>query len=200
MPVARGKITIFFDAEARTVGSGWTETWYSPAVDYSVLLSQAMDYVKVRKELLGIGATIIAVRVSDDTVFRDALTRAVQGKDGFGNTYVNAGPDDHDPVQVSLLCRIEAGPLYRRSLMLSGLPDSVTDQLVTQGVFQVFLNTPQFKQWVKKITDLKWQIRTQIKPHTIPPSFTVQTIDGIFPVMVRNRKRGRRFFQFVGAR
>lgn len=199
MAIARGKFTIFFNAQGGTAPTGWTESWYKTVTDYSELLALAAGYVKVRKELLGDGASITYYRISDDTVKRDTQVVYVQGKDGISQKYTNA-EDAYDPVQVDLLLRVEGTPFTRRQWALSGLPDSVTRSLVAGGVEGVFINGAAFKNLTSYIISNGLAIRKEVKPSTDPKTYVLITVDKIQPITVRNRKRGRPFNLFRGRR
>lgn len=200
MAFTQAKMTIFFGASGgRGVPpTGWSETWYTRDTSYDATLKSAEKYCKVRKQLLGKSAFLIGARVSDAIVKRDTLITELQGEDQTTSSYFTGDGDIHDPTQVDLLVRVEGGPFYRRSWFVSGLPDSVTDQAKEFGVTNFFTALPLWKQLLKVMTDQRFCIRAKDRDN--PNQKILVDITNIIPRMVRNRKRGRPFDLFHGAR
>lgn len=98
---------------------GWIETWYMTAGSARGALDAATgDKLLKRKGLLGKGATIEAVRVSDVAVWGDTLVK------GYGPAAAVGKVDLMSDIPgASVLARVEAGPLYRRGWLVRGVPD-----------------------------------------------------------------------------
>lgn len=199
-PDAKQKIVIFYEAAGKTAPTGWTETWYTPQTDPDKAIGEARTYVSFRRNFLGNGCFIQAVRVSLIPSSRVAGVYFFQGTEGLPQGYTNAPDDDYDPTQVDLLLRVKAGNNAARQWWLGGLPDSQTDQLKTQGTTAPFIQQVIQSQTIQTIKNNGWLIRSQIKPHTTPPTFQSFPITSVQPVMIRNRKRGRPFYLFRGRR
>lgn len=200
MPDAQSKVTIFFQAEGKNVPTGWTETFWTSEANLQVAVTDCKrTYVPRRKELLGNGATISHIRATSVPTTRLSYIEFIRGKDGEGNRFTRRPEDDFDPTQVDLLVRLQTANGHRRQFWLAGLPDSVTDTALTQGIDAAFSNSPIFKQLVAAIVGLQYQIRYKATAGP-PPTYLAAPITEAFPVMVRNRKRGRPFFLFRGRR
>lgn len=200
MPDAATKVTIFFEATGGTAPTGWTETFYSGVSDLQSALQQTMlNYVPKRKALLGVGASIQAVRTSKIPPNRSSAIAFLVGKDGQGDLFTTSPADDYDPTQVDLLCRVTDSAGKRRQLWVAGLPDSQTDQLLSQGITGAFINSPAWKQFVKAILTVQFGIRSKLT-NGPPPTFAFNQIATVDPIMVRNHKKGRPFFLFRGRR
>jgi len=209
MAQTRGKITVIFQhrptSTTNQIGSlpsGWTETWYTPwpSGSYTALLALAKGYVAVRKEMLGVGAFVEAVRVSDDEVFRDSLWyEFLKQKENSSSIFTTPVTDGVDVPWTDLMCRVEAGPFKRRTFWVAGLPDEVTETWVTQGVDPTFVFS---KAWVALVNYIiaNFSERVAVRPATTPPTFTLQGITNIIPRQVRIRKKGRPFGLLRGLR
>src|SRR5262249_26477925 len=156
------------------------ETWYSSQTDLGNLIQQGRNYVKVRRALLGVGTNVQFLRASTIPPNRVTQVYFTTGKEGEPDLFTTSPDDDHDPTQVDLLVRIDATPKGRRQLALSGLPDSVTDQLLLTGVKGAFTSSAAYKQWSSFIQNSGWGIRvkTAVGP---PPTFTMNTITMLTP-------------------
>jgi hypothetical protein len=193
------KLTVFFEATGGTAPTGWTETFYCPLTDLDLTIKLGKDYAKVRKALLGVGASMKFIRAADIPPDRTTVVYYLVGKEGEPDLFTTSPADDHDPTQVDLLVRMDSTPKGRRQFALSGLPDSVTDQLLLTGVNGAFTASPAFKQWSNFIQtrNLQIRVRTAVGP---PPVYSYNTINRLTPIMIRNRKRGRPFELFRGRR
>jgi len=200
MADAQSKITVFFHGAGTSVSTGWTETFWSSEANLQVAVTECKrKYIPRRKELLGNGATITHVRATSVPSTRLSYIEFIRGKDGEGNFFTKRPSDDFDPTQVDLLCRLQTANGHRRQLWLGGLPDSVTDTIVAQGIDAAFISSPLFKQLGAAIVDLQYAIRWKMKDGSAI-SYHATPITEVFPIMVRNRKRGRPFFLFRGRR
>jgi len=194
------KVNIFFEAAGGTSPTGWTETFYMPGTSLQQNLNSVVQqYVSPRASLLGMGARIQSIRVSHVAADRQTFIQFMSGKQGQPDLFTTSPQDDYDPTQVDLLLRIQDAIGKRRQFWLGGLPDSVTDQLVQQGVTGAFVNSPVFKQWSNAITGLGFQIQS-IAMKGPPPVYSYNAINLVQPIMVRKRNRGRPFYLFRGRR
>lgn len=197
----RAKGTVFFQAVGGSVPVGWTETWYTADSNQDALISNLVNYVKVRKQLLGAGASIIAVRAADDTVPRATKIQEIVGNAGIGTIYNAIPADAFDPLQSDLLVRISAGVAAHRNFFLAGIPDSQDNQLDQAGINPAFIGNAAWKDWINFITvGSNFRIRFQPVPHVIPAQYALTTITDAVPRMMRKRNRGRPFFLFRGRR
>lgn len=200
MADALGKVTIFFEAQGKSVPTGWTETFWVGTSDLTVNVQNVIaKYVNKRRALLGTGAFIQAVRSTSVPSTRLSYIQFLVGKEGDASLFTNADADAYDPTQVDLLVRLQSTDGHRRQMWVGGLPDSVTDQLVTNGITGAFVASPAWKQFAQGIKDAQFQIRWKAT-NGPPPTYNASLITDIFPVQVRNRKRGRPFFLFRGRR
>lgn len=199
MADAQLRIIIGFESAGGTAPTGWSETWYPAGSNADDALIQAKAYVAKRKELLGMGATVQFAKVTNIPPNRQSKIYFFEGKEGTPTLFTGSG-DQYDPTQVDLLMRVQSTtPAARRQWAISGLPDSVTNQLIQSGVKDTFVTSPIFKQLIALIKSLGWGIRKKTA-NGPPPVFTFASITDIFPIMVRNRKRGRPFELFRGRR
>lgn len=148
MPMA--KVTFFYE-----YGSyGWSESlWHTYTSDLIECSTDAEAYGAARAKISGAGVYLAAMRFSDDIIYRDSkfdpqsfytanpgvpgptspVPNAVQvvGQVG-GESTPPANP--YDAVQI----RMEGGSLYRREMMVRGLPQSIMSVNfgpVIQGVY-----------------------------------------------------------------
>ena len=201
MADATFKVMIGFEASGGTAPTGWSEVFYDQGSDIERALDKAKDYAKKRKALLGKGAVVQFAKITNLPPNRQSRIYFFVGKEGQPDLFTNSPEDDYDPTQVDLLLRVEGAgpPAARRQWALSGLPDSVTDQLLATGVKGAFTSSPAFKQLINQITANAWCIRKKTA-NGPPATYSAITITRIDPIMVRNRKRGRPFELFRGRR
>lgn len=188
------KINIFLTSQGGTAPTGWTETFWSQDADLNNQIKLAKDYALVRAKLLGIGAQVEYLRVSNFPANRVTQIYYMQGN--AGTSKFEGAAFTTDPTQVDLLVRMQTDPGKRRSFWMCGLPDIFTNQLIQQGIEGAFLSDASFKAWVATIKANKWCIRflTGKNPNTYKCDQVVQ----FTPIMVRNRKKGRPFDLFRG--
>jgi len=199
MADAASKVQVFFEASGGTVPVGWSETFWSSQGQLETIVRDVVTkYVPKRKELLGVGARVQAVKATSVPATRlSYIEFLATGKDGTGQVFSSSPEENYDPTQVDLLIRAQTADNHRRQFWLAGLPDSVTNQLLNQGVKGAFINSPLFKQVITAITTVPFGIRWK---SGAGPVYTFSPIITMFPIMVRNRKRGRPFFLFHGRR
>lgn len=112
------RITLFFQQG----DYGWTESYFPPSTDYTSATAFANLLAPIRVGLLAAGGStpvMTGYRVSDDTVFRDALVQFFQPP--------LQGALSGNPLHPTtcLLLRLTATPLVRRPLYARGIPDSL---------------------------------------------------------------------------
>lgn len=96
---------------------GWTETWYLTAGDITLAQRRMSAPATTRSHLLGAGALLEAVRISDTAIGGDSL---LVGSDGTWKSDDAAA----DAPWNAILARVEATDKHRRQMWLRGVPDS----------------------------------------------------------------------------
>lgn len=123
------KCTAFFEM----FEYGWSETYYNASVDYQTALDNLNNLMLRRRQFLSQDAFLRYTRVSDVTIFRDAI---ITQQPGFGapGTYP-VGPSM--PSEVALRVRVQASPQQISRIFCRGIPrDCVTDdQFIPTGAF-----------------------------------------------------------------
>jgi hypothetical protein len=197
MADAASKVTVFFKGTQGPVAVGWTENWWTSQANLKTAVEKVIDdYVPKRKELIGVGAEIQAVRATSVPTTRLSYLQFITGdKDGKGVLFSSAEEDMVDPAQVDLLVRAQTADGHRRQFWIGGLPDSITRTQRNQGVSPRFISEPAIKQVFNVIKAIPFGIRWK---SGAGPVYTFSPITELFPIMVRNRKRGRPFFPFHG--
>jgi len=197
----RSKLTIFFQSNGggNVPPVGWTETWYTNDTDPELALARCKAYCNLRRQLLGLGAVITGYRVSDTATIRSTRVDVLTGKDGQSSIFTADPEDAFDPAHEDLLSRVESGENYRRSMFLSGMPDSVTNQLKNQGVTAAFVTNAVWTNLANFIT-ARFLIRVKKKDNPNIGTIIFVPISGIIPKTVRHRNRGRPFDLFRGRR
>jgi hypothetical protein len=106
---------------------GWSETLYpkDPTVDLNAALTLAINYANIRVQLLGFGAQMDEIRVSDDTKFRDDHVTGLLSNTSSIFTGNNTPVFSSFAIQpyndVVERCETIDGQ-YRKTLFLSGYP------------------------------------------------------------------------------
>jgi hypothetical protein len=150
------KVDFFFKLGSR----GWQEVyWRSGDPDLQTSLQAAEKLASWRAGLLGPAAKLTDVRVSDVSVNLDSLVskKEFNGRKVFLNLYT-------ENITTAVLCRLNSGSKYRRSLYMRGQPKSV--QLPPPdgvGVAADWLD--YFARMVKEnfLGTTKWCLRVQPK-------------------------------------
>ena len=201
MADAGAKCVIFFEAQGGSAPTGWTETFYLLGGPSAPMMKNIFaTYVPLRVDLLGVGATMQAVRLSSVPATRATLLQYLTPGQGVGKTFSVFPADDYDPTQVDLLLRIQDQAGKRRQFWLGGLPDSITVSLVQNGILGRYIWAPGFTQFTQSMIDAGFCIRW--KSGGVAPNFTY-TATPFFSIQletIRNRKRGRPFDLFHGRR
>lgn len=198
MPDAASRVTIFFESQGGVAPTGWTETYWTPNSDLQAVVNQCLaTYLPKRRALLGVGVSIKYARATANPGNRLSYIEFVNGKQATASLFTNSPADNFDPTQVDLLCRVQTQNGHRRQLWIGGLPDSQTDQLVNQGILGAFTASPAWKQFVQAILDCGYGVRYKTG-NGPPPTYEFGSIQQVFPMQVRNRKRGRPFNLFRG--
>lgn len=200
MPDATIKVVIFFEATGKKTPTGWTEVWYrNVGLPSSTADLIQQIYVPARRSLLGFGARVKYLRVSNVPPNRITEVRYIFGKAGDPDIFTNTPADDYDPTQVDLLCRVQSTIGKRRQLWVGGLPDSVTDTGQDQGIRGAFTSSKAWKTWVAAIKQCGLGIR--FKTANGPPKvYSFDPVAEVIPVEARKRDRGRPFNLFRGKR
>lgn len=168
--VATWKTTFIFN-EGK---SGWSETWYKTGASLSTtinnILTDALVLKGLRTPLLGQGCVLEAIRISDV---------AIRGDSKLWSAFLTAPTDQTqsaDAAGFSMLCRVEAGSLYRRQQWLRGIRDDwlVRDIVTGQPIAPPALTTAYTAFRLQLIND-HWQLRCIDKE---APNLIVSPITG----------------------
>lgn len=155
--VATFKATFIFN-EGR---QGWSETWYSSGATTGATINDvygdAVALSILRKQMLGEGATLEALRVSDI---------AIRGDSRFTEFFIPTPANQDlaaDLPSNGMLARVEAGALYRRQMWLRGMRDEWIVRNIVTGVpiippallaaFQAFNDELVARQWQLRVID-----------------------------------------------
>jgi len=98
--------------------SGWSETWYCQASTHEQAITKLKSVLPRRQGLLGGGASIEYIRVSDVAITGDSQVQHLQ------DWAISTSPTGADEPWDGVYVRCEAGPLYRRQMFLRGIPDA----------------------------------------------------------------------------
>lgn len=130
------KVTYFIKCDS----AGQSETWYVGATTYTDALVKANNVAAFRIALLGQGAALEQIRVSDEGILGDSMvTSAYPSITGLPTTTVPLPPVytawdgledadgdplyEHDEPDANVLCRAVSTNLYRRQVNLRSVPD-----------------------------------------------------------------------------
>lgn len=138
---------------------GWSETWFHSKDNHQQVLSVVENVRPYRKQILVAGANLRAVRISDDSIFRDSLLKPYSAKDQEGQDVVG----DADFPFVSVLCRAESSALLRRQLWLRGIPDPLTISVGAQPNIDHWLGGP-FDTWANQVMANEFALKVLIRP------------------------------------
>lgn len=196
----RAKFTFFFKAS----DGGFTETMYSNDATYQTAQNSARQYAADRVNSLGCGVSLVAARISDDTVFRDSLLMTFHNKDSINVSCPVVGPPPLQllagPIFDGLLMRFESGPLKRRSLIMCGFPALVFGRQFEQGFdpgHPTVINATG--AWFATLQRRGFGIRVKTGLPK-PNDFTVVPFTALIVEEPRSRRHGRPFGQFPGKR
>lgn len=191
------RVTVFFEAGEY----GWTETLFPATTDYNQAQTMATAYCNVRAPLMASGSApapgIIAFRVSDDSLFRDAFDQF------FQPPLIGSASSGPLHPTTALLLRLTATALVRRPIYIRGIPADIMDNagnyvpnFVTSGLINTYRNF--------LLATPGWKIRTTVSspPRTIyslasivpPNSFTTTAPNGFNAgdvVIVKGSSRNR---------
>jgi hypothetical protein len=115
------RATMFFKDD----DAGWSEThWVADAkiANIDQTLEAAKVLAKKRAAMMGTGAFLTRVRVSDDSIRRDSFNRVLNLTGQAANPKLGVANPSDRPYSVILL-RAESTSYYRKSIYLSGCPD-----------------------------------------------------------------------------
>lgn len=162
--------------------AGWTETWYASHTTIEDAMKVGKEGAAVRARLLGQGARLEHVRVSDVDILRDSLAEdvnVVPSNDGsIADTPWNA-----------ILCRINATELYRRQLWLRGVPDIWIDLDLGNPNANLgrVLARPQFDAfiaWLKRTPGYMLKVISKTGQGTTGPLISSLTANGLGRVVL----------------
>jgi hypothetical protein len=149
-------------------------------------------YVPARAALLGYGAAITYVRVTNIPPNRISYIQYTQGKQGQSN--FSQGPDDYDFASLDLLIRMQDAIGKRRSFWMGAIPDAVSDTFQQGGTFGYFTNSAAWKQWLTAINTLNFGLRSiEAKGPPVTYQFQLLLAGLTQPIYTRKRNRGRPF-------
>lgn len=110
-----GKASLFFQAS----NFGWSENYYRVSTSREDLLTAVGKVLISRSQMLGDGADLVYIRVSDIDVFRDV---EIARTEGAGMKHSGIGPSD-SPWN-GILVRCFAGDQSWRNQIFRGVPDA----------------------------------------------------------------------------
>lgn len=200
MADAVGKVTVFFKAVQGDTPIGWTETFYS-AIGDSISTLQLLvtnvrnNYVPNRALLLGLGASIFAIRATQVSTSRISWVYFLTGSEGQPTQYTRPGVDNFDPAQGDLLMRMMSSVGKRRQFWLGGVPDSQTVTGLPAGVTASY-KTAAEALILGAVSKAQLAMRFKIGVN----EFQGDIIQYVISEDMRKRDRGRPFRLFRGRR
>jgi hypothetical protein len=181
--MARLRATFFFES----LSYGWTETLFDPNGSHSLSDTQTLAGTlgALRVQMLGFGAALKEVRVSDDAIFRDSLVGEFSPDTSSIYTFPFNPANTTERWEATqpyadLLLRIEGGTRYRKSLYLSGIPGYLyTNPFpgeITDPRWQ-----PLYNAWADELLR-NWGFNVHQQPDAaLPPIITFNPIFISFP-------------------
>jgi len=187
MPTFRG--TFFFSTDDQ---EGWTENYYIQEVDIATAATSFAAWIPNRMALSPATVSMDYAKVSDVAVKGDSLIAG--GPFPIVGTYVPATPDTSLEANTALLIVIGAGAAKHNRIFLRGLTlDVVTGRSYrAPGGFATALTA-----YLTPLIGFAY-VRQQVKPHTVPPTYTYTVSTAAFLKRVSARKPGRPFALPVG--
>jgi hypothetical protein len=159
------KITYMFDGHPNT---GWSEIMYLAGLDYTAARTKAEQLAISRMKLSGAGTSLVNVRISDDAITGDAVVTGPIAAETFKKTELA------DVAWTSAQVRMDSGSLYRRTLMVRGLPDFVWDGNPAAGELQDEWQK-EFNKYAAKVQQLSFSIKAKAKGND-EPTLAIKTI------------------------
>jgi hypothetical protein len=184
------KVNLFFQQDQ----AGWSETYYTQSGSNEGAYSAMLPFFVARLAILASPATLVAVRISDDAIYKDASLFPLINPVQFPSQYLADVPWN------AQLIRLQSLDLYWRQLYLRGIPDAVyggagsSDTLfpaLWQGALNRFVSAcmtgnlilikvaqkptgglPLIRNWVAN--DTLTTTVTSYTPHGLNPGDTVQ--------------------------
>jgi len=159
------RVTFFFQSSKW----GWSETLYNSATEVTNALDNAKQLIRFRAAILASGANLVGVRASRTDPQRDSRFYAVPQADGTGD---NAWGVTDIP-NTCLNIRLEATPLYRRSLQLRGVPD----MMITDGGYYAPspMYTAALRRFLNQLLGATWGV--QHKANAAPKRIIVMLLN-----------------------
>jgi hypothetical protein len=168
------RLTMWFNDN---YNSGWSETYYgASATDLTTFATQANILALRRAACLKFGPTMVNARVSFDDTSGDSLLLPLPRKDdnGLYNPALGgSGEDAADFSFVTLLIRMEAGSLYRKSLYMAGVPDQQNNETYGQGLEFTAAWLDAYQQFETELESGRWAIKALSKDISVSPIKTV---------------------------
>jgi hypothetical protein len=157
--------------------------------DLTTAQVNANNYMEIRAQLCGQGFQLQNSRVSMDDVSGDSLLAEppiFPASRVYNQDFV-LSPGQADVSWNTLLVRMASGSLYRKSMYLSGIPDSVTmagnipvresDTLYTASNVTAF--NKAYRAWQLEIIGGNWAIKSISKDPTTAPVKAVTSFNGL---------------------
>lgn len=147
------RATFFFEDVNK---HGWSETIHNLAADLTTAKTRANNLMRHRRNCLGSSARITYIRVSDDLVKRDSEVII----NPVGDQLSRVGPATQaDIANTSLVVRIQANPLARRTLYMRGIPDDCVTNSGQYSPSPSFVNA--FDSWAFSLIQDQWACRSR---------------------------------------
>lgn len=160
------KVNYLFEGMLNT---GWDETVYTVAADYTTAKNRALALADNRGELTGVGISLVDVRVSDDAIIGDSMTS--------GPVVLNPEikTEGADVSWTAAQMRCVSGTLYRRTWMLRGIPDylfsSAADVIGAQTDWR-----KAFNRFANKLISLGFSIKAKARGGD-QPQFAIKSVE-----------------------
>lgn len=151
--MAMNRATLFF---RDTNDHGWSETYHTLLPTLPLALDRAKVLAYLRRQLMGGQTYNTYIRVSDDLVTRDSLIYAVPPDDQQVDSWV---PGNSASANLSLVTRIQASALVRRTLYMRGIPTTVipaAGKFVNNASFDA-----NFRTFRTELVTQQWACRTK---------------------------------------
>jgi len=185
-------MTFFFQFN----NQGWTETYWSAAASYDLLLQIGKSIATRRADLLGIGARLIGLRVSDDDIVREALVHRFAEDEGQTRLWTDANAYGASNAWDAIRIRWDLGdePPFARSIKhLRGVPKGVINPSKFRGLD---VDAGGFNGAVDKWIAYMKKISVGIKvknPGSLPTPFIVKALHTFTYIRAVKKNTGRVF-------
>jgi hypothetical protein len=151
--MARFKVTMFF----REGANGWTESWYtSESYDSTSAMTALLDVAMQRMLMLGQGAYVDAVRVSETDRLRAAVTRQLNAMPVTATGYA-------DYPSAAIIGEVRGDDPYKKVYYLRGFPDDWVVKGAAGGDPEVVAGKSLFKDYCSKLNQHEFQFKVTQK-------------------------------------